>query len=92
MDTTIEQLDEVIIAGQFGKHLTIENLVGVGIIPINLKEKVRYIGNSSKTGAVMTLLSKDMMESIEQIARKINYLELSTKPEYERLFVKCLNF
>lgn len=44
----INELDKVIIAGQFGKHLSIESLVGVGIIPKELKDRITYIGNSSK--------------------------------------------
>lgn len=92
MNIEINDLDEVIIAGQFGKHLSVESLVGVGIIPKELKEKVRYIGNSSKTGAVMTLLSKDIRNSMENIAKDINYFELSTKEGYERLFTDCLKF
>jgi uncharacterized 2Fe-2S/4Fe-4S cluster protein (DUF4445 family) len=92
MNIEINDLDQVIIAGQFGKHLSVESLVGVGIIPKELKEKIRYIGNSSKTGAVMTLLSKDIRNSMENIAKDITYFELSTKEGYERLFTDCLKF
>ena len=88
----ITDLDEVIIAGQFGKHLSIDSLVGVGIIPKELKEKIKYIGNSSKTGAIMSLLSKDIRESMDNIASDIDYFELSTKDGYERLFTECLKF
>jgi uncharacterized 2Fe-2S/4Fe-4S cluster protein (DUF4445 family) len=92
MELTVDDLDEIIIAGQFGKHLSVDSLVGVGIVPRTLKNKIRYIGNSSKTGAVMTLLSKEVREEIEGIAKSIDYFELSSKPNYERLFIKCLNF
>ena len=92
MDIEITKLDEVIIAGQFGKHLSIESLVGVGIIPKELKGKIRYIGNSSKTGAIMTLLSKEIRKDMEIIAKDISYCELSTKEGYERLFTDCLKF
>jgi uncharacterized 2Fe-2S/4Fe-4S cluster protein (DUF4445 family) len=88
----ITDLDEVIIAGQFGKHLSIDSLVGVGIIPKELKEKIRYIGNSSKTGAIMSLLSKDVRYSMDALANDIDYFELSTKDGYERLFTDCLKF
>ncbi|MBS5787461.1 MAG: DUF4445 domain-containing protein [Clostridioides difficile] len=92
MNIDIKELDEVIIAGQFGKHLSVDSLVGVGIIPKELKENVRYIGNSSKTGAIMTLLSKDIRKDMERIARDISYCELSTEDGYERLFANCLKF
>lgn len=88
----IQDMDEVIIAGQFGKHLSIESLVGVGIIPKELKEKINYIGNSSKTGAIMSLLSKDIRKNMDEIASEIDYFELSTKENYERLFTDCLKF
>lgn len=92
MEMDMENLDEVIIAGQFGKHLSIDSLIGVGIIPENLRDKVRYIGNSSKTGALMCLLSGSVRKAMEEVAESINYFELSTKEGYDRLFTKCLNF
>ncbi|ABO35146.1 ferredoxin [Methanococcus maripaludis C5] len=89
---TMEEIDEVIIAGQFGKHLTVESLVGSGIIPEKLGKKVRYIGNSSKTGALMCLLSKESRNEMESVSKDIKYFELSTKENYEKLFVDSLNF
>ncbi|WFD11109.1 ASKHA domain-containing protein [Tepidibacter hydrothermalis] len=92
MEIDMNDLDEIIIAGQFGKHLSIDSLVGVGIVPEKLREKIRYIGNSSKTGALMCLISKEAREDMEKTSREINYFELSTKEGYERLFTSCLNF
>lgn len=92
MEITMEDLDEVIIAGQFGKHLSVDSLVGIGIIPGELRDKIRYIGNSSKTGALMCLLSGEVREEMERIAKDICYYELSTMEGYERLFTRCLNF
>lgn len=88
----MHDLDEVIIAGQFGKHLKVDSLVGAGIIPANLRDKLRYIGNSSKAGAQMCLLSQETRKKMEETAKRIHHFELSTKPDYEKLFVKCLSF
>ncbi|MBP2143778.1 uncharacterized 2Fe-2S/4Fe-4S cluster protein (DUF4445 family) [Methanococcus voltae] len=92
LNVSMQDLDEVIVAGQFGKHLSEESLAGSGIIPKELKNKVRYIGNSSKMGALMCLLSKDSRKNMENVANKIKYCELSTKDGYEDLFIKALNF
>ena len=62
---TMEQLDRVLIAGQFGAHLPAESLVGVGILPTEVKEKITYVGNSSKTGAYMALMSKQARQEME---------------------------
>ncbi|MBP2172848.1 ASKHA domain-containing protein [Methanococcus voltae] len=92
LNVSMQDLDEVIVAGQFGKHLSEDSLAGSGIIPKELKDKVRYIGNSSKIGALMCLLSKDSRKNMENVANKIKYCELSTKDGYEDLFIKALNF
>lgn len=92
MGMEMEDLDSVVIAGQFGRHLKISSLTGVGIIPESLKDKIKYIGNSSKTGAMMCLLSKEARKEMEEVAKDIKYFELSTKEGYEKLFTKCLTF
>ena len=89
---TMEDLDRVYIAGQFGAHLSVDSLVGSGILPACVQDKLTYVGNSSKTGAYMTLLSKKVTEEIEALAKKINYLELSNLDNYERLYSECMQF
>jgi len=86
------ELNEVILAGQFGKHLRVQSLVDVGIIPKHLKEKVKYVGNSSKTGAEMCLTHEKWREKIEKLVENIEYLELSKLDGYDRLFAECLKF
>jgi len=92
MQMDMLDLQEVIIAGQFGKHLNVDSLIGVGIIPEALRNKITYVGNSSKSGAVMCLLSQQAREDIEKLANDVNYFELSTMEGYEKLFTKCLSF
>ena len=92
MGMQLSDLDEVIVAGQFGAHLTAESLVGTGILPKEIKDKITYIGNSSKTGAYMSLMSLESRKEMQQIAKKIDYMELSMSDGYERLFVECSQF
>lgn len=87
-----DNIDEVIVAGQFGKYIDPESITGIGIIPMSLKEKIKYIGNSSMTGAKMCLISKEERKIMEDIANNISYIELSTCEGYEKLFTKCLQF
>ncbi|MEG1256192.1 ASKHA domain-containing protein [Clostridium sp.] len=89
---TMDDLDTVMIAGQFGKHLSPESLTGVGIIPKDLINKIEYIGNSSRVGALMCLLSKDEKTRAELIAQDVDYIELSNIEDYEKIFTKALMF
>ena len=85
-------IDRVIVAGQFGKHLNPESLTGAGLIPASLKERISYIGNSSMMGAHLCLLNQNERRRAEEVAKNIEYIELSVSPGYEKLFTKCLQF
>lgn len=89
---TASQVEEVVVAGQFGAYLPAESLTGTGIIPAKLHHRLTYVGNSSKTGAYMALMSAHEKRSMERLADGVEYLELSGLPGYERLFSKCLRF
>ncbi|MCT8977696.1 ASKHA domain-containing protein [Clostridium sp. CX1] len=88
----MSELDKVVIAGQFGAHLPADSLVGIGILPEEVRDKLVYVGNSSKTGAYMALMSADVKEQIEKLAHQIDYMELGASEGYERLFMECLMF
>lgn len=85
-------IDEVLVAGQFGAHLKVESLVGSGIIPEELGPAVRYVGNTSKSGAVLCLLSQAERQKADHIAGRIEYIELSALEGYEKVFVQAMQF
>lgn len=88
----MEDLDKIIVAGGFGAHLPITSLIGAGILPKIIEAKVSYIGNSAKTGAYIALLSKKARKEMEELAQRIDYIELGTLPGYNNLFMDCLDF
>lgn len=88
----MKDLDTVLIAGQFGAHLPVDSLTGVGILPKLVEDKIVYVGNSSKTGAYMCLMSEKIKKEMEDLARKINYVELAVTEGYEDIFRECMNF
>lgn len=83
----MDELSVVYVAGQFGAHLPEESLVGTGILPPGVEGKVEYLGNSSKTGAYMALMSDKVKEEMRTLAKDINYIELAMTDSYERIFV-----
>ena len=92
LELTPSDIDRVLVAGQFGKHLNEASLVGAGLIPKELEERIHYIGNSSRMGAQMCLLSQAERKRAEQIACAISYVELSVSPGYDRLFASSMQF
>jgi len=92
LEINIGDIERVYIAGAFGHHVRLESLARLGILPEELHSKVALVGNSSKTGAMLCLLSLDKREEANDIARRVIYIELSCVPGYDRLFTECLSF
>ena len=90
--TDMKQLDKILIAGQFGAHLPASDIVGVGILPKEVESKIEYVGNVSKAGAYITLMSKKALKEMEEISKKIKYIELADTENYEKIFVKSMEF
>ena len=87
-----EDLDEVILAGAFGYHLRPESLATIGLIPGRLARKVRFAGNTAKTGAAMLLLNKSSRAYIEKTVLKIEHLALAERESFQDMFIENLNF
>ena len=89
---SMDDLDKVMIAGQFGAHLPAESLTGTGILPKEVEDKLVYVGNTSKTGAYMTLMSEKVKSEMEDLAQKMEYMELAETDNYERIFAESMIF
>lgn len=85
-------LDGVLVAGQFGAHLPAKSLVGAGILPREVESRISYVGNAAKAGAYMALMSRRVKEELETLSSSIEYVELSQREGYERLFTDCMRF
>lgn len=89
---TFKDIDLIYIAGQFGSHLPVESLKTVGIIPSDFENEIIYLGNSSRSGAYLPLLNRDIKREMAALPSKIAYVDLSREANYERLFISNMNF
>jgi uncharacterized 2Fe-2S/4Fe-4S cluster protein (DUF4445 family) len=85
-----EQLSRVYIAGGFGRYLDIDKAKTIGLIPDIPKDKFRYIGNSSLSGAYMALISKKHRERQLELADRMTYIDLSSEPGYMDQYTAAL--
>jgi uncharacterized 2Fe-2S/4Fe-4S cluster protein (DUF4445 family) len=79
---SFDRIDAFYIAGGFGQHFNIENSIRIGLLPDLDRNKFHYIGNSSLIGAYLILLSDKNKELVNEISRKMTYIELNTEPSY----------
>ena len=85
MDPSV--LGHVYVAGGIGSGINMKNAVTIGMLPDIDLELFSYIGNSSLSGAYAMLTSAQSREKVDELARSMTYLELSTEPGYMDEFV-----
>jgi uncharacterized 2Fe-2S/4Fe-4S cluster protein (DUF4445 family) len=87
---SLDQIDDLYIAGGFGQHLDIENAVRIGLLPDLEREKFHYLGNTSLWGAALILVSDRNRDLVQSIAKKMTYIELNTEPGYMHEYTGAL--
>ena len=85
MDPSV--LEHVYVAGGIGSGINMKNAVTIGMLPDIDLDRFSYIGNSSLSGAYAMLTSTQSREKVDELARTMTYLELSTEPGYMDSFV-----
>jgi uncharacterized 2Fe-2S/4Fe-4S cluster protein (DUF4445 family) len=70
-------LEQIYVAGGFGKHLRIEQAQSIGLFPEVDVDKFTFLGNGSLLGARLVSFSKDMMRAAKQVAMTMTIVELS---------------
>ncbi len=89
---TYPKINRVYLAGGFGSFIDIENACRLGLLPAELKEKVVKIGNGAGLGAKQVLANGAELERTQELVKKISYLELSARKEFQALFVDEMFF
>ncbi len=91
-DIEMKDISRVLVAGQFGEHLSETVLIDTGILPKEAEGKIVYVGNTSRKGAAKALLSKAAKEQMELLAKELTYIELSNTEDYMKLFMESMEF
>lgn len=88
----VKDLNEIIIAGQFGANISADILTGTGILPAEAADIITYAGNTSKAGAYMALMSTEVRRIMAELAEHMDYVELGTTQNYEDIYTQSLMF
>jgi len=92
MGIGVDDIDNVYLAGGFGNYIDYDHAVDIGLIRRELRQKVVPIGNGALTGAKMMLLSKSSMAAAEKLNSIMEYIELSSRLDFQTLFVDYMEF
>jgi uncharacterized 2Fe-2S/4Fe-4S cluster protein (DUF4445 family) len=87
---TLENVHQMFIGGSFGKYINIEKGIQIGLLPDMPWEKFQFLGNTSIKGAYLALLETHQRERINDIARRMTYIELSADNTFYEAFTSAL--
>ncbi len=85
-----EEIDEFIIAGAFGTYIDIPNAIKIGMYPNVPVERFTQVGNAAGMGAVLALISQQQRETAQEFIKKVEYVELTTHPDFQKKFIEAL--
>lgn len=85
-------LDSVIVAGAFGTYLVLENAVAIGMLPALPAERYQQVGNAAGVGAREMLISRRRRQIAADFPARIEYIELTTHPDFSGRYMEALSF
>jgi uncharacterized 2Fe-2S/4Fe-4S cluster protein (DUF4445 family) len=87
-----QKIEEVFLAGAFGNYVSPDSAVGIGLLPVFDRARIKPVGNAAGIGAQRVLLSVKERAEAEAIARKIEYIELAKHPDFQKEFIEGMAF
>ncbi len=88
----VSDIQRVCLAGGFGNYIDRAHACRIGLLPPVLLDRIEGIGNGAGAGARMALLSEKEQVRAEQLAERIQYIELSAVKEFQDLFMDKMLF
>lgn len=89
---TAGEVARVYLAGAFGAQMRPESLARIGLLPEELLPRTVPAGNAAGAGAKRTLLDREAAREAEEIARRMEYVELSYEPMFSQKFTGAMFF
>jgi len=92
LGVTIDDIEQIYLAGSFGNYLRKESVRKIGLVPDIKLSKIRSAGNTAGQGVKLCLLNQNKLKHVQRIAEKVEYLELSYMPDFNDEFIKQMSF
>ncbi len=87
---SIEDLERVVLAGNFGSYLDLEQAVTIGLLPDIPRDRFFFAGNTSLMGARAAALSWPVINEEGEVAKMMTHFDLSNNPSFMDHYVSCL--
>ena len=87
---TIQNIDQIYLAGGFGSYVDLEKAMVIGLLPEIDLDRIRFIGNGSLMGAKMSSLTNRIRRDVVEVTKRMTNFELSETPSFMDNYVAAL--
>ena len=85
--TLPEEIGTLYIAGGFGTHLSMKSAADIGLLPGELTDRARILGNAALRGAAMTLADPHTHTRLAQIAADARHVNLGGDSRFSTHYI-----
>ena len=83
----LDQAERFYVAGAFGKHVSKESAITIGMYPDMDRDHIINAGNSSLEGAAKLLLNRALLKDIDKILEEMVYIQFAEVEDFLELMV-----
>ncbi len=87
---TFNDLDRVILAGNFGNYIDLEQAICIGLLPDISRDRFYYLGNASLLGAQVSLTDHKRFWERTVVSKLMTNMELSENPNFMNHYMASL--
>ena len=88
----LDDIKEVQLAGAFGNYLNPHSACVIGLIPAELEDRIKMVGNAAGAGSKLALLSTSEYKRAATSARNVEFIELGSDPNFTATFAESMLF
>ena len=87
-----EELGHIIIAGAFGKYIDMDDALAIGMLPpVVPRNRIMQVGNAAGAGVRRILACAKARQHATELARQSQYLELATRRDFQKIFIRSVS-
>lgn len=89
---TTKDIEKIQLSGAFGNYIDPQNAMTIGLLPEFDPTEIRSIGHGAGIGAKLALISETTRRETKNIAKNVDYVELSADRDFQKEFIGALHF
>lgn len=88
----VGDIQKLYLAGGFGSYIDKRAACEIGLIPMELMDRISSVGNAAGSGAKMLVMDVGAVARAEDLRRRMKYIELSASAGFQERFADCMFF